>query len=420
MAQELEQARQERADRDVERRAAALAIEQLTPDEAVHRREAEDRRHLLQERLRLHGRLMPLAEALEREGPVSVLPRLPRAAAAADLEALIDQRRAELGDLVRRELDLLRDYRPTFTPARDSVTFHEERLALSAAELQARLGQRVAEYEGYIEEEQRRLFEEIIYEHILDELRRFIRQAREFTRKTNEKLKALRLSNGEELSLRLSPRPADQYPGARIAAALEQMEQGSRFLAEDKRAVLLSIIKEEVDRVRAAAQAAGQEITYHEAVEQALDYRNWFEYHLLSKMPGSTGPVPIRTRGFGRRSTSAKAWALAVPVIAAVAARYDASPRTDAPRLIGLDEAFAGFDSNNQENYLRFLGDLGFCWVVTGPDELPYSHALSAAMTYRLSLEGNVHAAFPILWNGEAAFEPAAELEREVAATGEA
>lgn len=109
------------------------------------------------------------------------------------------------------------------------------------------------------------------------------------------------------------------------------------------------------------------------------------------------------------RSTSAKAWALAVPVLAAVAARYDASPRADVPRLIGLDEAFAGLDPNNQENYLGFLTELGFCWIITAPDELPYTQSLSATMAYRMSLEGNFHTAFPILWNGQVAWEPMAE-----------
>ena len=67
---------------------------------------------------------------------------------------------------------------------------------------------------------------------------------------------------------------------------------------------------------------------------------------------------------------------------------------------MALDEAFAGFDANNQKNYLDFLSQLGFCWIITAPDELPYSESLSAAMTYRMSLEGTLHTAFPILWNG--------------------
>lgn len=388
-------------------------IRELEPQEVDLRQELGRRLDRVRGRLQLHPQFLPFLEALDREGPVAVMRRLPRPAADDDCESVKTQRHSELFGIVLAEQDLLRDYRPTWNAERTSLTFYDERHPLAAQQLRERLERRVQEYKGLMEEEQRKLFEDIIYEGILDELRRLIRQAQEFTRRTNEKLKALRLSNEEQLSLRFSPLPPDQMPGARIAYELTQMEQGSRWLEESKRDVLLSTIKEEVERVRLSASAAGEEIAYNEAVARALDYRNWYQYQLLSKMPGMSGPVPIRTRGFGRRSTSAKAWALAVPVLAAVAARYDASPKVDVPRLIGLDEAFAGLDPNNQENYLGFLTQLGFCWIITAPDELPYSHSLSAAMAYRMSLEGNFHTAFPILWNGQVAWEPMAEWSWE-------
>ncbi|HHW15227.1 MAG TPA: hypothetical protein GXX28_09890 [Firmicutes bacterium] len=415
---EQEEARDRQRDLEVRKGTASQLIEQLEPEEAELRRELGNHLERVRLRLQLHPSLAPFLEALDREGPVAVMRRLPRPAGDDTCDSLILQRRGELADLVYQEQDLLRDYRPTWNPEHTGLTFYDERLPLPAHQLRERLELRAREYGELMEEEQRKLFEDIIYEGILDDLRRLIREAREFTRRTNEKLKALQLSSGEQLSLRLSPLPPEQMAGARIAHELEQMEQGSRWLDETKRGILVSTIKDEVERVREAARAAGEEIGYHEAVARALDYRKWYEFQLLSKRPGNSVPVPIRSKGFGRRSTSDKAWALAVPVLAAVAARYDASPRADVPRLIGLDEAFAGLDTNNQENYLGFLTQLGFCWIITAPDELPYSQSLSAAMTYRLSLEGNFHLAFPILWNGSVAWEPMEDLVREAAAGG--
>lgn len=408
---EEEQANWERRRRlEVQREAAQHSIALYEPQEADLRGEVVRRLERVRERLGLHPILAPYLAALEQEGPVTVIPHLTRLVEGEDLEQVRTQRQTALLDEVHRTQDLLQDYVPTPNPERTSLTFYYERVPMTASQLRERLEARAREYAELIEEEQRKLYEDIIYQGILDELRRLIRAAREFTRRTNEKLRALQLSNGEQLSLRLRLLPPEQMPGARIAHELEQMEQGSRWLDDEKREVLLSTIKEEVERVREEARAAGEEIVYQEAVARALDYRNWFEYQLLSRMPGASQAVPIRTRGFGQRSTSAKAWALAVPVLAGVAARYDASPRTDLPRLVALDEAFAGFDTNNQKNYLDFLNQLGFCWIITAPDELPYSESLSAAMTYRLSLEGTLHTAFPILWNGSVAWEPLAEL----------
>jgi len=401
----------------VQRDVARGQTVELEPEERQWSEVRSTRLEKLKERLRLHVALESHLEALEKTGPVSHLPKLLRLVETDDISGLIEQRRGELVRLEFEERNQLADYRPT--PAgRDGLIFHDERLPLAAHQLRQRLALRAKEYAGLIEEEQRKLFQDIIYEGILDELRRLIRQAREFTRRTTEKLKRP-LSDGEVLSLRWTPVSADQVPAAKIGAALEHMEQGSRFLTEEKRDVLLSTIKEEVERVRAVAQAQGRELSYHEAVAEALDYRRWYEFQILSRMPGSSGPVPIRTKGFGRRSNSAKAWALTVPILAAVAARYDAATRADVPRLIGLDEAFAGLDTNNQETYLRFLTDLGFSWVITIPDEVPYSHALSAVMTYRLTLEGHFHTGFPILWNGNIAYEPMVEWAQEVAAVKE-
>lgn len=412
--QEEEQARDQGQSHTVQRDIARGQMTELEPEERHWSEVRSGRLEKLKERLRLHVALEPHLEALEKTGPVSHLPKLLKLLESDDIASLVEQRRDELRRAEFEERNLLADYRPT--PAgRDSLIFHDERLPLAAYQLRLRLALRAKEYAGLIEEEQRKLFQDIIYEGILDELRRLIRQAREFTRRTTEKLKRP-LSDGEVLSLRWSPVSADQVPAAKIGAALEHMEQGSRFLSEEKRDVLLSTIKEEVERVRAVAQAQGRELSYHEAVAEALDYRRWYEFQILSRMPGAAGPVPIRTKGFGRRSNSAKAWALTVPILAAVAARYDAATRADVPRLIGLDEAFAGLDTNNQETYLGFLTDLGFSWVITIPDEVPYSHTLSAVMTYRLALEGHFHTGFPILWNGAIAYEPMAEWAREVAA----
>lgn len=411
---DAEAARVQQGVLELKRSAAQERIAELEPQETELRRTLAQRLERVRERLGLHPLLASHLEALDQEGVVKTMHRLARLIETEDLEYVRITRQSELTEVVYASQDLLRDFVPTWNAERTRLFFSHERVTMTATQLRERLEASARAYAELMEAEERKLYEDIIYQGILDELRRLIRSAQEFTRRTNEKLKVLQLSNGEQLSLRLRLLPSDQMPGARIAHELEQMEQGSRWLDDQKREVLLSTIKEEVERVREAARVSGEEISYQEAVARALDYRNWFEYQLLSRMPGASAPVPIRTRGFGQRSTSAKAWALAVPVLAGVAARYDASKRTDLPRLVALDEAFAGFDANNQKNYLDFLCQLGFCWIITAPDELPYSASLSAAMTYRLSLEGTLHTAFPILWNGSVAWEPLADLAQQV------
>lgn len=390
-------------------------VETFDPQEAELRDQQVRLLGRLKGRLLIHPRLAELADALERESPVAVIPRLPKPVEPEALEQATNSRRALLQDQLHRNQDALGDYRPTPDDTWETIIFHYEGVRLTASVLYGKLTDMASNYRQLIAEEEQELYQRIILHGILEELRQRIHQARRFTDRTNSKLRELTLSNREQLSLRLRARDEKEVPGAGIAKALESMDQGSDYLPEDRREYLITQVKGEIDRVRREAQARDEDISYLEAINKALDYREWFEYQLLSRQPGSASPAPIRNRGFGQRSTSAKAWALAVPIIAGVAARYDAAGQAKAPRLIALDEAFAGFDTNNQVNYLKFLGDLGLCWIVTSPDELAYSDALSAAMAYRLSLEGNLHTPFPLLWDGKTASEPLSQAWANVA-----
>jgi len=77
------------------------------------------------------GKLNFYLEALDREGPVAVMRRLPRPAADDDCESVKTQRHSELFGIVLAEQDLLRDYRPTWNAERTSLTFYDERHPLA-------------------------------------------------------------------------------------------------------------------------------------------------------------------------------------------------------------------------------------------------------------------------------------------------
>ena len=55
--------------------------------------------------------------------------------------------------------------------------------------------------------------------------------------------------------------------------------------------------------------------------------------------------------------------AMYVPLFSAVAAKYDGA-RDDAPRLISLDEAFAGVDDTNIRDMFRLMVEFGFNFMI--------------------------------------------------------
>lgn len=53
-----------------------------------------------------------------------------------------------------------------------------------------------------------------------------------------------------------------------------------------------------------------------------------------------------------------------VPLFAALAAQYAAANHAEAPRLMALDEAFAGVDETNIESMFALVHELGFDYIM--------------------------------------------------------
>ena len=94
-------------------------------------------------------------------------------------------------------------------------------------------------------------------------------------------------------------------------------------------------------------------INYMELVRDALDYRKWFEFRMFYKR-GEETKKPLTNAAFNRFSGGEKAMAMYVPLFAAVNAQYKKAESEDHPRMIALDEAFAGVDDKN----IRIMFDL--------------------------------------------------------------
>nr|WP_246187298.1 SbcC/MukB-like Walker B domain-containing protein [Moorella glycerini] len=67
---------------------------------------------------------------------------------------------------------------------------------------------------------------------------------------------------------------------------------------------------------------------------------------------------------FNVLSGGEKAMAMYIPLFAATYSRYS-DARADAPRLISLDEAFAGVDEKNLQDMFGLLTEMGFNYMMT-------------------------------------------------------
>jgi hypothetical protein len=84
-------------------------------------------------------------------------------------------------------------------------------------------------------------------------------------------------------------------------------------------------------------------------LREALDYRRWHRFTLEIAHRDWDGLQPATQSRLARLSTGERSIALHLPMLASVAAHYDgASEGRGCPRLILLDELFAGVDVVNR------------------------------------------------------------------------
>ncbi len=160
------------------------------------------------------------------------------------------------------------------------------------------------------------------------------------------------------------------------------------------------------ERVRAVREEAGSPTgsgvgehgSFAESLRAVLDYRRWFSFTIHGRRPDEPA-TEVTNREFAARSGGEKSLAMFVPLLAAVDARYSGA-RPDAPKLVGLDEAFAGVDSDNINQMYAFMVSLDLSWIMTSEKLWGVGASLPTCTTYQFHRRGTLAAVQPYLWDG--------------------
>ena len=103
--------------------------------------------------------------------------------------------------------------------------------------------------------------------------------------------------------------------------------------------------------------------SYFDMIFGILDYRNWFQFKLYYRKNESE-KKELTDKIFSVFSGGEKAKTMYVPLFASVYAKLD-SASSSAPRLIALDEAFAGVDEKNIEEMFALLDSFDLDYILT-------------------------------------------------------
>lgn len=118
------------------------------------------------------------------------------------------------------------------------------------------------------------------------------------------------------------------------------------------------------NRITAERQrAGGDSASLLDMLARALDYRRWHRFRVQRWQDGQWRPLA------GPASSGERALGLTVPLFAAVSSFYTHAGSRDAPRLVLLDEAFAGIDDAARAHCMALVREFDLDFVMTSERE---------------------------------------------------
>ncbi|WP_036581105.1 TIGR02680 family protein, partial [Paenibacillus darwinianus] len=223
--------------------------------------------------------------------------------------------------------------------------------------------ERLEEEQGaLLSEKDRELYEEIILRSVGKAIRQRIHRAEQWVRDMNKLMEERNTSSGLRLKLEWEPKPAVTENQLDTAQLVELLKRDSHRLREDEIDAMIQHFRDKIGYAKQNAQEEQESLRKH--LYEALDYRNWFEFGLKYRKGEQAGYRPLTDARFNVLSGGEKAMAMYIPLFAATWSRYS-DARPEAPRLISLDEAFAGVDDENMRDMFKLLTDMGFDYMMT-------------------------------------------------------
>jgi uncharacterized protein (TIGR02680 family) len=201
---------------------------------------------------------------------------------------------------------------------------------------------------------------EILENHLLNEvagtLHELISAAEAEVRQMNDELESRPTSTG--MKLRLIWQQARNAPEGLDRVRLKLRQTIDAWSAAD-RALVGAFLQQRIAAEHADNPAAG----WAEALTSALDYRSWHEFVIQRYQDGQWRPAT------GPASGGERALVVSVPLFAAASSHYKSAGNPHAPRLIALDEAFAGVDDDSRAKCLGLLATFDMDVVMTSERE---------------------------------------------------
>ncbi len=301
-----------------------------------------------------------------------------------------------------------------FSPKRLDISARYQGVKISFSSLLTHLKEDIEELENLIKDGDRELFEDILANTVSRKIRGKINASNAWVQKMNSLMNGMNTSSGLKLSLRWRSKTAEQEDQLDTKELVDLLKKDYRLMNEEESARLSAHFRSKVAEARRNARDGAGMVSFYQIMKDTLDYRKWFEFQLFSQKNGER-QKELTNSVFGTFSGGEKAMSMYVPLFSAVVAKYQGG-RADAPRLISLDEAFAGVDNKNIRDMFRLMTEFEFDFIINSQVLWGDCDTLDALAIYQLIRPENAKfvTVMPYLWNGnrKELLEQEAEVEQ--------
>lgn len=242
------------------------------------------------------------------------------------------------------------------------ITLQKDGRTLTLYEFIQTLQTDISLTESVLEENDRKLFEDILMETISHKLRRRIEESQKWCEAMTALMGTLNTSMGLRFSLNWKPRKAENEGELDTVQLVTLLNKDRMLLTKQDSTLVSRHFRAKVKKARQEAADQGQIANYADMIRTVLDYRTWYEFRLFYRRDGEL-KKELTNRVFNSFSGGEKAMAMYVPLFAAVSAQYQKAGAS-CPKLLALDEAFAGVDDQNISAMFELVRILDFDYIM--------------------------------------------------------
>ncbi len=262
--------------------------------------------------------------------------------------------------------------------------------------LAARLAEEISQRTELLTANERAVFENHLQAEIASEIQRLLHAAETQRESINKELYVRPTSTG--VRFRLLWQPLSEEEGAPVgleAARKRLLNTNADLWSADDRRVIGVMLQQRIAVERERAESAGGKDGGGSLIDQlarALDYRRWHRFRVERWQDGQWRKLS------GPASSGERALGLTVPLFAAVASFYSKGSYDLAPRLILLDEAFAGIDDSARAHCMGLIREFDLDFVITSEREWACYAELPGVSICHLQRRENIDAVFVSRW----------------------